>query len=442
MNAVASPATSDTATMQAFICKMHSCQYSDEGVSVCDSQSVRSDEMQTPKTASGENPFDIYHSEINDMSQAERGLQPKKDYSNIRGRNWCITWNNYPSNWKDRLQAMPGWLYIIGYPELGDERATPHIQGFVRFKNERTLGALTKTGEYHKQSLMGMDVVKGCFFIREIYGTPFRWIQYCKKQRSPDFLEIGEMKSQGQRQDLTAVTDAIALGGRTLDELRDEFRSEFIKFPRGLETFFASRQQHRTTRPAVHWLYGRSGLGKTGYAFAHFDASDIYIKTDAGAFWNDYQNQMVVLINEFYSAEKEEGGWKLSAFLQLIDQYQHVVNIKGSFGRFNSSIMYITSPHPPEYFYPDDVRLEQVIRRLDSVVYITSTDEAKEREDYKFPYFSADAVKPISWTTKKLDETKAKYQIMKSAQDAMRRQSSRSSQVSSRSSRSVYSDEV
>lgn len=392
------------------------------------------DESDICQTVAGDNPFDIYAQQIQEFS-AE-----KKDYSNIRSRNWCITWNNYPADWKERLRSLPGLQYVIGFPETGKLKATPHIQGFIRFKNERTLGSLNKDGTYHKQSLMGMDIVKGCFFIKEIYGTPFRWIQYCKKQRSPDFLEFGEMKGQGQRDDLRLVTDAIATQLHTVDEIAQQFPTEFVKYHRGIERFFASFQKHRSERPLVHWLYGRSGVGKTGYAFEYYEPADIYIKSNAASFWNDYQNQYVVVINEFCSAEKQEGGWRFTDFLQLIDRHPYIVNVKGSYGRFNSGILYITSPYPPEYFYPEDIQLEQVIRRLDSVIHVKAVDEAVERTDYKFPYASLEAVKPITWTTAKMDVAKSRYELMKSAKEALRRKAS-AAQSSSSESRSAYSDE-
>lgn len=50
-----------------------------------------------------------------------------------RSRAWCFTWNNYPDDAVDRLKAIQCERMVVAH-EVG-ELGTPHLQGYVRFKN-------------------------------------------------------------------------------------------------------------------------------------------------------------------------------------------------------------------------------------------------------------------------------------------------------------------
>lgn len=51
----------------------------------------------------------------------------------ILAKRWIFVWNNYPKNWMDHLDhLLEGTKWIVGY-EVGEEKETPHLQGYVEF---------------------------------------------------------------------------------------------------------------------------------------------------------------------------------------------------------------------------------------------------------------------------------------------------------------------
>lgn len=69
-------------------------------------------------------------------------------------KNWCFTWNNYPSNYQEIFQAKEEEIqcvggrysihrYLIAGKEKG-ENGTPHLQGYLQLKKKKRLTALKK----------------------------------------------------------------------------------------------------------------------------------------------------------------------------------------------------------------------------------------------------------------------------------------------------------
>jgi len=63
---------------------------------------------------------------------------------NTRSRRWCFTLNNYTLEEKSHISALfQNSVYFIQGEEVGAE-GTPHLQGYVEFKHQKTLSALKK----------------------------------------------------------------------------------------------------------------------------------------------------------------------------------------------------------------------------------------------------------------------------------------------------------
>lgn len=101
----------------------------------------------------------------------------------MRSRAWTFTINNYTDDDMGRVGHL-GTDYaeylIVGF-EIGKE-STPHMQGYVYFKNARTLESMKK---YLPRA-----------HLEEAKGSPQQNYDYCSKD--DDYVEYGKMPEQGR----------------------------------------------------------------------------------------------------------------------------------------------------------------------------------------------------------------------------------------------------
>jgi len=111
--------------------------------------------------------------------------------TNVRGSRWVFTINNPLAadiTQVADLGVVDGTKYLVVGREIG-EQGTPHLQGFVIFRNARFFGAVrTILPRAH------LELAR---------GSSKQASDYCKKDG--DFDEYGSLGKQGERTDLTAL---------------------------------------------------------------------------------------------------------------------------------------------------------------------------------------------------------------------------------------------
>lgn len=108
----------------------------------------------------------------------------------------------------------------------------------------------------------------------------------------------------------------------------------------------------------VYW--GRSGAGKSRRAWDEAGL-DAYSKDPRTKFWDGYQAEQHVVIDEF------RGGIDIAHMLRWLDRYPVRVEIKGSSRPLAASKIWITSNVDPRRWYPeiDQETLDALLRRLE-----------------------------------------------------------------------------
>jgi len=262
-------------------------------------------------------------------------------------RNWCFTWNNYSEKDIEFLKSY-NYEYLIFGKEVG-ESGTPHLQGYIEFKSSKELKTL-----HNNFPKVHWEARK---------GTQEQAVKYCQKEGN--FVEIGEPKKQGKRNDLIAVANAIV----DKSFVSTDFPEEYIKYSKGIEAFKASLLTDRIDPPKVFWRWGLAGTGKTRGAFDKHKHS-VYIK-DGTQWWDGYTQQEAIIIDDF------DGKWPYRDLLRLLDVYPYQGQYKGGYVKINSPYIYITCEFPPEHFWQGNT-LTQITRRLTSIDNILKNDLTAE----------------------------------------------------------------
>lgn len=109
----------------------------------------------------------------------------------------------------------------------------------------------------------------------------------------------------------------------------------------------------------INVFWGRSNSGKSQRAWGE-SGLDAYPKDPRTKFWDGYQGQKHVVIDEF------RGSIDISHMLRWLDRYPVIVEIKGSSTCLVATHIWITSNLDPRLWYPelDSETLNALLRRI------------------------------------------------------------------------------
>jgi len=271
-----------------------------------------------------------------------------------RIRNLCYTWNNYPVDYQMQLDLLPEYTYhVIGH-EVG-ESGTPHLQGYIEFKNKVSFNPLKKQiPQIHWEARM---------------GTSQQAADYCKKDGV--FAEYGVLSKPGKRTDLEQVREQLETGNLR-DVVMTARSTQSVRYG---EIYLKYHETKRDFKPDVCWLFGEAGTGKTLRCIEHakqrgFTEDDIHIQTESSKWWDGYDKHEVVIIDDI-----RHDFCTFVRILNLLDRYACRVETKGGTRQLLAHAMYITSPWHPDQIWSTYENKQQLIRRIDTIVEVLSMQE-------------------------------------------------------------------
>lgn len=284
----------------------------------------------------------------------------KKD-NDIRTKRWCFTLNNPTEEERDKLSGME-CEYIIYGDEIAPKTGTPHLQGYVVFKNVKRFKTLKNFNErIHWEA--ARDDHETC-------------INYCRKD-DPDAYERGERP----------VTKTTKL------EMKRELKADLLNGPKKLATkrmilgyeleqaMFQEILNNNLEKPEIVYIYGKSGTGKTYFALK--DALQKFGKKNCATLKFD-KNGFCHCTNPHASCliwmEFRPSCLAATDFLELIDGYGCNVNVKHGSFYIRPRCIYICSILHPKEIYKEEinVQFERRITRLinkDEDPYLSETEE-------------------------------------------------------------------
>lgn len=136
----------------------------------------------------------------------------------IRARSWCFTINNDTFDDLCNLLDIDFKYLVFGF-EVG-ENGTPHIQGYVSFRNPKDRGGVSKL------------IPRAHLLIAR--GSPEQNYTYCTK--SGDFYEFGKRPKPGERTDLTAIKTLLD-EKKPSSVIADLYFSDYIRYFKGFERY-------------------------------------------------------------------------------------------------------------------------------------------------------------------------------------------------------------
>lgn len=290
-------------------------------------------------------------------------------------RNYCFTINNYT---EDEMRALANidCKYVVYGKEIG-ESGTPHLQGFISFFNARTINGI-------KAKRKGNEISRFALFrasLEETRGTIKDAINYCKKGEQPkdewkefkekganwgknaDVYERGTPPSQGKREDLEKVYNECKVGKSVDDICWDDPGTYNLCF-KTLEKLedMRLRKMRRTEFTQGIWIYGKTGSGKSAYAYSQEEK--YYNYPYDNNWWDNYRCEPLVIIDEF------RGQLPFNELLRMCDRNPNF-EVKRRCRPpmpFVSKKVIITSSMRPEEVYVtlhENDKFEQFYRRFD-----------------------------------------------------------------------------
>lgn len=264
-----------------------------------------------------------------------------------RSRTWVFTINNYTEDDEAKANSLKDKAsYMVIGKEKGSKTQTKHLQGYVRLKDAKTMKALKKKflPRAHLEIAKGNDEQNRTYCIKE-----------------GDYEEHGEMKKQGRRTDLDDIKDAIKGGEtkmRNLIHICKNYQSV-----RMAETLLKYEEPKRNWKPIVKWIFGPTGTGKSH--MAHTELEDPYVCMESNKWWDGYDGHDNVIIDDM-----RKDFCKFHVLLRLLDRYPHRVECKGGSRQFVARKIYITTCHHPKEMYDTREDIEQLLRRIDEIIYL------------------------------------------------------------------------
>ena len=260
-------------------------------------------------------------------------------------RAWCFTLfpNEHDAAFLENLGQSASVSYLIYGNETCPTTQRHHFQGFVYFKNARTLSGLRK--------------LNARWHVEEKRGTFTQAIEYCKKE--------GDWKAYG-----TAPMDYTEKATKSASvrwELAKEGRFEELA-PESIKTYeYIYQKYHEVADRADlfnYWISGPSGCGKSSLVRREFP--DIYWK-GMSKWWDGYQHESTTILDDF---DPSHGDY-LAYYLKIwADHYAFNAEVKGGMLKIRPMVLCVTSQYTLEQCFrkkdgsPDDQAIAAISRRF------------------------------------------------------------------------------
>lgn len=275
---------------------------------------------------------------------------------NPKVRRWSGTWNDYTEDQVTEYLKIHGesMRYFIGGKEKCPTTGRPHLQIYMELYKQIRLSTLkTWNSVIHwEPSKKGKDAN----------------VNYCKKDG--DFIEINrESNSDTTSKSFMNLQTELA----TQESLNFSRKMPAMQHIAGTElwnSWCKDFMNGTVTTPDVIYITGPTGSGKTWKAYeialGTYGPEETSIVEPCNSFFNALNPRAKCwILPEFRPATLEA-----SVFLQMLDIYPFVANIKGTHALVRPECVIIASIKPPDEIYKEEIN-RQFQRRITQLIDLT-----------------------------------------------------------------------
>lgn len=255
----------------------------------------------------------------------------------MRTRSFVFTYNNYPPElndddpldaWLNRLTA----IYCIAGRESAPGTGTPHLQGYCRFKNPRSVTNIR-------------TLLTGCH-VEPAKGSPIQCRKYCSKDGN--FREVGDIPTDAGDNEKLRWSEALqaAKEGRFNDVPADIY----IRYVGNLHRIRRDILPPLESLPSTCgiWIKGPTGSGKSRGVR---DLFPVLYPKPLNKWWDSYSDQDIVLIDD---VDYNHSSW-LGHFLKIwADHYPFIAEVKGGSRLIRPKKIIVTSQYSIEALFTDE----------------------------------------------------------------------------------------
>lgn len=270
-------------------------------------------------------------------------------------RAYCFTINNY-SDLEYTTVLETECRYLCFAPEVCPTTGTPHLQCYAYFESPKSFSTMKKRFPRANIRAANGNAQDNRVYIMGPYEKDGK-----KKPFNPLAKERGEIPSQGKRNDIQDVREQVQQGHgmRQIIETATSYQSI-----RCAEMLLKYKETKRTWKTEVIWIHGKSGTGKTSWAYKKYPFDDIHKQQARQSKWFDgYDAHPVVILDEVDSTTSYD------MLKELCDMHPCTVEVKGGRRSFLAKIIVITSLYHPEVLfmnYPENGY--EMMRRIDKII--------------------------------------------------------------------------
>lgn len=267
-----------------------------------------------------------------------------------RHRAFCFTCPNYTDEEIGVLSALEPKLKYLVYGKEVAASGLRHLQGYIVFATARSELSVRALLRGH------WELARGSAAENRVYCT-----------KDGDFYEFGNPpltaleKGESEKERWSEI---LRLSEEAdWDALREKHPQVYVTRLSGLEKVHKKRKIVLSTLQGELsdcnlWIVGKTGSGKSRYARELYPSA--YVKDPQSIWWDDYDQQDVVIVDDFDKFQVKQGG----DMKRMLDRYPFQAQHKGGMALIRPQKVIITSQYHPSEIWDDDKTVDAIMRRV------------------------------------------------------------------------------